>query len=34
MGDTKGDLKSVALQQVHDSPLGGHTGYLKSLHRL
>ena len=34
LGDSNGDLKFVVLQQVHNSPLGGHLGYLKSLHRL
>ena len=27
-------LKLKVLQQVHDSPLGGHLGFLKSYHRL
>ena len=27
-------LKLKVLQQVHDSPLGGHSGFLKSYHRL
>ena len=27
-------LKIKVLQQVHDSPLGGHSGFLKSYHRL
>ena len=34
LGDSNGDLKSVVLQQMHDSPLEGHSGYLKYLHRL
>lgn len=34
MGDSNKDLKTVLLQQVYDSPLGGHSSYLKALHRL
>ena len=34
LGDSNKNLKDVVLQQVHDSPLGGHSGYLKTLHRL
>ena len=34
LGDSSGDLKATVLQQVHDSPLGGHSSYLKTLHRL
>lgn len=34
LGDSSRDLKTVILQQVHDSPLGGHSGYFKTLHRL
>lgn len=34
MGQFNGDLKTKVLQQVHDGPLGGHSGYLKTYHRL
>ena len=34
LGEFSGDLKSTVLHQVHDSPLGGHSGYLKALQRL
>lgn len=34
LGDSNQDLMDVVLQQVHDSNLGGHSGYLKTLHRL
>ena len=27
-------LKSLVLQQMHDSPIGGHSGYLKNLYRV
>ena len=27
-------LKPKVLSHVHDDPLGGHSGYLKSFHRL
>ena len=27
-------LKSSILQQVHNGPLGGHSGYLKTLHKV
>lgn len=32
--DSHCSLKSKILHLVHDSPLGGHSGFLKSLHRL
>ena len=28
------NLKAIVLRQIHASPLGGHSGYLKSFHRL
>ena len=28
------DLKTTVLQQIHNGPLGVHSGYLKSLHKL
>ena len=31
LGKSSGDLKSVVLHQVHDSPLEGHSSYLKTL---
>ena len=31
---TQCSLKSTILHLVHDSPLGGHSGFLKSFHRL
>ena len=31
---TQCSLKSKILHPVHDSPLGGHSGFLKSFHRL
>ena len=34
LGEFSGDLKSMILYQVHDSPVGGHFGYLKTLQRL
>ena len=34
LGDSNKDLKTVVLQQVHDSPSRGHSSYLKTLHRL
>ena len=34
LGSSNQSLKTLVLQQVHDSPLGGHSGYLKSFHRL
>ena len=34
LGQFNGDLKTKVLQQVHDGPLGGHSGYLKTYHRL
>ena len=34
LGDSSGDLKGIVLQQVHNGPLEGHLGYLKTLHRL
>ena len=34
LGSSNQALKTLVLQQVHDSPLGGHFGYLKSFHRL
>ena len=27
-------LKTAILQQVHDGPWGGHSGFLKTLHRV
>ena len=27
-------LKPLVLQHVHNSPCGGHSGYLKTLHRV
>ena len=29
----EGDMKIKVLALIHDSPLGGHSGYLKSLHK-
>ena len=34
LGSSPQTLKTLVLQQIHDSPLGGHSGYLKSFHRL
>ena len=34
LGSSAQDLKAQVLQQVHASPLGGHSGYLKSFQRL
>ena len=34
LGSSNQTLKTFVLQQVHNSPLGGHSGYLKSFHRL
>lgn len=28
------NLKSKVLRHIHNSPIGGHSGYLKSYHRL
>ena len=34
MGQFNGDLKAKVLQQVYNGPLGGHSSYLKTFHRL
>ena len=34
LGQFNGDLKAKVLQQVYDGPLGGHSGYFKTFHRL
>ena len=34
MGDSPQTLKTLVLHQVHNSPLVGYSGYLKSFHRL
>ena len=34
LGSSAQELKAQVLQQVHASPLGGHSGYLKSFQRL
>ena len=34
LGSSNQTLKTLVLKQVHENPLGGHFGYLKSFYRL